>query len=54
MRRSQKTLSTLEGIFASPEGAAPLAALNQFIQIKIIIPDDRIVLFNTASGVKYI
>jgi threonine synthase len=54
MRRSQKTLSTLEGIFASPEGAAPLAALDQLIQTKIIHPDDRIVLFNTASGVKYI
>ena len=54
MRRSQKTRSTLEGLFASPEGAAPLTALDQLIQTKIIHPDDRIVLFNTASGVKYI
>ena len=54
MRHSQKSLASLEGIFASPEGAATFAALEPLAQIGMIHPDDRIVLFNTASGVKYI
>lgn len=54
IQRSQKTLAKLEGVFASPEGAAPLAAINELIQTKFIQPGDHIVLFNTASGVKYI
>ena len=51
---SQKELATQEGIFTSPEGAATLAALYQLLMDGTIKPDDSIVLFITASGVKYI
>jgi threonine synthase len=51
---SQKKLARLEGIFAAPEGAATLAALQQLIEKKWIQPDERIVLFNTGSGLKYL
>lgn len=52
--QSQKRLAQLEGIFAAPEGAATLTALEQLIQQKWIDPEERIVLFNTGSGLKYL
>ncbi|HKJ39545.1 MAG TPA: threonine synthase, partial [Anaerolineales bacterium] len=52
--QAQVQLGRREGIFAAPEGAATLAALNILIQQKWIAPDERIVLFNTGSGLKYI
>ena len=51
---SQHELCRAEGIFAAPEGAATLAALRKLIQQKWIDPQERIVLFNTGSGLKYI
>lgn len=51
---AQKNLARLEGIFAAPEGAATLAALAQLIEQKWVQPDERIVLFNTGSGLKYL
>ncbi len=51
---SQKELARLEGIFAAPEGAATLAALQQLIEKKWVNPGERIVLFNTGSGLKYL
>jgi threonine synthase len=51
---AQKKLGNLEGIFAAPEGAATLAALEKLVQDKWVEPDERIVLFNTGSGLKYI
>ncbi len=51
---SQGQLARAEGIFAAPEGAATLAALKELIRQKWIQPDERIVLFNTGSGLKYL
>jgi threonine synthase len=51
---SQHELGRAEGIFAAHEGAATLAALKKLIQQKWINPQERIVLFNTGSGLKYI
>jgi threonine synthase len=51
---SQKQLAGAEGIFAAPEGAATLAALKELIKQKWVQPDERIVLFNTGSGLKYL
>jgi len=51
---AQKRLAQLEGIFAAPEGAATLAALLQLIEKKWVQPEERIVLFNTGSGLKYL
>jgi threonine synthase len=51
---SQKQLASLEGIFAAPEGAATLAALKELLQQGWVDPEERIVLFNTGSGLKYL
>lgn len=52
--RAQRHLASLEGIFAAPEGAATLAALEKLIELKWIQPGERVVLFNTGSGLKYL
>ena len=51
---SQKQLATREGIFAAPEGAATLAALRKLIDQKWLDPGEKIVVFNTGSGLKYL
>ena len=51
---AQAQLGRLEGIFAAPEGAATLAALRKLVEQKWISPDERVVLFNTGSGLKYL
>jgi threonine synthase len=51
---SQSQLATMEGIFAAPEGAATLAALSKLVEQKWIHPEERVVLFNTGSGLKYL
>jgi threonine synthase len=43
-----------EGIFAAPEGAASLVAYEKLIASKFLKPSDRVVLFNTGSGIKYV
>jgi threonine synthase len=51
---SQQQLASREGIFAAPEGAATLAALKELIHQGWVEPAERIVLFNTGSGLKYL
>jgi threonine synthase len=50
----QRNLAALEGIFAAPEGAATLAALKKLVAQKWLQPDERVVIFNTGSGLKYL
>jgi len=52
--KSQSQLARMEGIFAAPEGAATLAALKELINQGWVQPDERIILFNTGSGLKYL
>jgi len=54
MLAAQRQLAQQEGIFASPEGAATLAAVNQLLSNGAIQFDESVVSFITASGVKYI
>lgn len=51
---AQKELATSEGIFAAPEGAATLAALPHLVKTKWLQSGDKVVLFNTGSGLKYV
>jgi threonine synthase len=46
-------LASTEGIFAAPEGAACVAALRKLLANGFLKPADRIVLYNTGSGLKY-
>jgi threonine synthase len=45
--------ASAEGVFASPEGAASLAGYRKLSAQGFLTPNDRVVLFNTASGLKY-
>ncbi len=47
-------LASLEGIFAAPEGAACVAGLRKLIATGFLSPSERIVIYNTGSGLKYI
>lgn len=47
-------IGATEGVFAAPEGAACLPALQRLLSQEIIKPDERVVLFNTGTGVKYL
>jgi threonine synthase len=51
---AQRSLAADEGIFAAPEGAATLAAVDHLIEANWILPEERVVLFNTGSGLKYL
>jgi threonine synthase len=51
---AQGMLATQEGIFAAPEGAATVAALVHLLKQGWIHKDERIVLFNTGTGLKYL
>jgi threonine synthase len=51
---AQNELARAEGIFAAPEGAATLAALKKLTAQKWIQPEERVVIFNTGSGLKYL
>jgi len=48
-----KTIGSAEGVFAAPEGAALLPALQKLLARGEIDRDERIILFNTGTGVKY-
>lgn len=47
-------IGATEGLFVAPEGAACLSALKQLIEQGWLSQDDRVVIFNTGSGLKYL
>ena len=47
-------IGALEGVFCAPEGAACLPALKQLLKTGEVKRDERVVLFNTGAGVKYV
>lgn len=51
---AQRKIGRMEGIFPAPEGAATLTALEKLVEQKWIDPGEKIVLFNTGLGLKYL
>jgi threonine synthase len=49
-----RQVGKLEGIFMCPEGAACVAATGHLAARGWIKPGDEVLLFNTASGLKYL
>jgi len=49
-----KEIGSAEGIFAAPEGAACLPALKRLLADGDVRMDDRVVIFNTGCGLKYL
>jgi len=48
-----REIGAAEGIFCAPEGAACLPALRKLMETGEVRHGERVVLFNTGSGVKY-
>lgn len=52
--KDAREIGASEGIFAAPEGGALLSALKKMLETGEIDKDERIILFNTGSGIKYL
>jgi threonine synthase len=50
---AQRTLGRLTGIYAAPEGAATFAAIPHLKRSGFLAGHERVVLFNTGTGLKY-
>ncbi len=53
MAAGQLALARSEGVFACPEGGATLAAVGKLVTSELVKPSDRVVIFNTGTGLKY-
>lgn len=53
IRTAQHDIGRNEGLFVAPEAAATVAALHHLIDKGQILPDERVVLLITGSGLKY-
>ena len=49
-----QALAETEGLFAAPEGAACIAALEMLLGNGFLAADDEIVVYNTGTGYKYL
>jgi len=49
----QKEIGNRDGMLLCPEGAATIAAYRKSLDSGLVSVDDRVVLFNTATGLKY-
>ena len=49
-----KTISSCEGIFVCPEGAATACALGRLIEDGSVSSNESVLLLNTGSGLKYL
>ena len=53
IREAQSFLAASEGIFACMEGAATAGALHPLLEEGWLKPDERVLIFNTGSGLKH-
>ncbi len=54
MRDAMVEMASMEGVLPCPEGAATLCGLRELLATGFVRPDDRVVLLNTGSGLKYL
>ena len=54
MIRITREVGSSEGLFVAPEGAACFAALKSLCRAGKIASSERVVIFNTGSGIKYL
>ncbi len=50
---AQRLMARLAGVFGAPEGAATYAALVKLAEPGWVAPHERVVLYNTGTGMKY-
>ena len=49
-----RRMASSEGVFAAPEGGACVPALEKLLQSGFLKRDEKVVLFNTGTGIKYL
>ena len=54
MLEGSREMARTTGIFASPEGGACVPALRKLLARGDVKPNEKVVLFNTGSGIKYV
>ena len=54
MMRTGRDVGSKEGLFVCPEGAACFAGLQSLRSAGKIVSGERVIIFNTGSGVKYV
>jgi threonine synthase len=54
MIRATREVGSSEGLFVAPEAAACFAALKSLCSTGTIVSGERVVIFNTGSGIKYL
>ncbi|MEZ5345069.1 MAG: threonine synthase [Pyrinomonadaceae bacterium] len=54
LTKAVKEIGSTEGLFIAPEGAACLPALRKLIADGFIQKNERVVIYNTGAGVKYL
>ncbi|TDI13564.1 MAG: threonine synthase [Acidobacteria bacterium] len=54
MRRGIRTLARAEGMVTCPEGGATVAAVRRLLETGFLEPHQRVVLFLTGTGLKYL
>ena len=54
MIRTAREVGSKEGLFMCPEGAACFAALKLLLRAGKIAAGERVVIFNTGAGIKYL
>lgn len=51
--KAQRALSAKEGVFICPEGGSAMAAAEKLVKSGWIKPEEKVVILNTGSGLKY-
>ena len=46
-------VAAIDGCFLCPEGAATMSAYEKARSLKLISPNEKVILFNCATGLKY-
>jgi threonine synthase len=54
MRAACDEIGAAEGLFVAPEGGAAWAAAKKLVATGLVRPNEKIVVFNTGSGFKYL
>ncbi len=54
IRAAMREMGRMEGLFPAPEAAATLAALRRLAADGLVQPEERVVLFLTGNGLKYV
>lgn len=52
--KAVREIGAAEGVFCAPEGAACLPALRKMIDQNLVNENEKVVIFNTGAGVKYL